>query len=238
MKRIMPGLVAFLLILCTGTSPLHKGPSGRLSMTRSSHWYRQGQYDRLSWSQRGVTGCRASAPVSITLMWPEPEQPGAPVLHPRPVREGRAALQARTGDLGKALGPDHPDVATSLNNWRELYSGPRPARAAAAALQARTGDLGKALGPNHPDVAQSLNTSRGCTKPKASTHRPSRSTSGHWRSRKRRSAPIIPLCHEPDNLAGLYQAKGQYAQAEPLFNRSLAIREKALGPDHLMWPRA
>ncbi|HIJ83276.1 MAG TPA: CHAT domain-containing protein, partial [Magnetococcales bacterium] len=33
-------------------------------------------------------------------------------------------------------------------------------------------------------------------------------------------------------LAELYRNQGQYAQAEPLHKRSLAIREKALGPDH------
>jgi tetratricopeptide (TPR) repeat protein len=30
----------------------------------------------------------------------------------------------------------------------------------------------------------------------------------------------------------LYHAQGQYAKAEPLYKRSLAIREKALSPDH------
>ena len=35
-----------------------------------------------------------------------------------------------------------------------------------------------------------------------------------------------------NNLAMLYRAQGQYAEAEPLYKRSLAIREKALGPDH------
>lgn len=30
----------------------------------------------------------------------------------------------------------------------------------------------------------------------------------------------------------LHVAQGNYAKAEPLFQRSLAIREKALGPDH------
>ena len=35
-----------------------------------------------------------------------------------------------------------------------------------------------------------------------------------------------------NNLAALYVTQGQYAQAEPLYKRSLAIREKALGPDH------
>jgi Tetratricopeptide repeat len=30
----------------------------------------------------------------------------------------------------------------------------------------------------------------------------------------------------------LYDNQGQYAKAEPLYQRPLAIREKALGPEH------
>ena len=44
-----------------------------------------------------------------------------------------------------------------------------------------------------------------------------------------------------NNLATLYQAQGKYAKAEPLFKRSLAIWEKALGPEQsrldLRYPR-
>jgi len=35
-----------------------------------------------------------------------------------------------------------------------------------------------------------------------------------------------------NNLARLYGDQGRYAEAEPLYRRSLAIRETALGPDH------
>ena len=35
-----------------------------------------------------------------------------------------------------------------------------------------------------------------------------------------------------NNLAGLYNATGQYEQAVPLCERALAIQEKALGPGH------
>ncbi len=35
-----------------------------------------------------------------------------------------------------------------------------------------------------------------------------------------------------NNLAALYQAQGKYAEAEPLYKRSLAIAEKAFGPEH------
>ncbi len=33
-------------------------------------------------------------------------------------------------------------------------------------------------------------------------------------------------------LGSLYHAQGKYAEAEPLYQRSLAILEKALGPEH------
>ena len=42
-----------------------------------------------------------------------------------------------------------------------------------------------------------------------------------------------------NNLAVLYQAQGHYAEAEPLYKRSLAIREKVLGPEggtETKWP--
>jgi tetratricopeptide (TPR) repeat protein len=35
-----------------------------------------------------------------------------------------------------------------------------------------------------------------------------------------------------DNLANLYGTQGLYAEAEPLYKRSLAVVEKALGPKH------
>src|SRR5687767_5538460 len=34
------------------------------------------------------------------------------------------------------------------------------------------------------------------------------------------------------NLSAFYRAQGKYAEAEPLYNRYLAIREKTFGPDH------
>jgi tetratricopeptide (TPR) repeat protein len=35
-----------------------------------------------------------------------------------------------------------------------------------------------------------------------------------------------------DNLGDVFEAQGRYDDAEPLFRRGLAIREKALRPDH------
>jgi tetratricopeptide (TPR) repeat protein len=57
----------------------------------------------------------------------------------------------------KALGPDHPDVATNLNNLAKLlytqgnYAAAEPLYRRALAIDE------KALGPNHPTVAWYLN---------------------------------------------------------------------------------
>jgi len=38
--------------------------------------------------------------------------------------------------------------------------------------------------------------------------------------------------HNQSNLASLYQSQGRYSEAEPLYGRSLSIREQQLGADH------
>ena len=50
------------------------------------------------------------------------------------------------------------------------------------------------------------------------------------------SVGISPRPHAPaslNNLARLYHAQGRYVEAEPLYKRALAIKEKALRPEHL-----
>ena len=42
----------------------------------------------------------------------------------------------------------------------------------------------------------------------------------------------IDLAYVQHDLAWLYHDMGEYAKAEPLYQRSLTIREKALGKDH------
>jgi tetratricopeptide (TPR) repeat protein len=57
----------------------------------------------------------------------------------------------------KALGPDHPDVAQSLNNLAELYKTQGRYAEAEPLYKRSLAIWEKALGPNHPDVATALN---------------------------------------------------------------------------------
>jgi tetratricopeptide (TPR) repeat protein len=55
------------------------------------------------------------------------------------------------------LGPDHPDVATSLNNLAALYRAQGHYEEAAPLYQRALAIRERVLGPDHPDVATSLN---------------------------------------------------------------------------------
>ena len=57
----------------------------------------------------------------------------------------------------KALGPDHPDVATSLNNLALLYKTLGDFAKAEPLYKRALAIWEKTLGPEHPDVATSLN---------------------------------------------------------------------------------
>ena len=56
----------------------------------------------------------------------------------------------------KVLGPEHPDVAMSLNNLAALYRDTGQYAKAEPLYQRSLMFREKSLGPDHPDVAQSL----------------------------------------------------------------------------------
>jgi len=150
--------------------------------------------------------------------------------------EYRAAepLQRRAlAILEKALGPEHPDVARSLNDLSVLcyqqgrYAETEPMHARVLAI------LEKALGPDHPDVAMSLNNLAGLYNRQG---RYGDAEALHARVLRLREKALGP--NHPDvamslkNLATLYDRQGRPQEAERLHARALAIRERAFGPDH------
>ena len=131
-----------------------------------------------------------------------------------------------------ALGPDHPYVAKALNNLAGLYDNQGKYDEAEPLYKRALAIREKALGPDHPDAAQSLNNLAVLYGTRASTTRPSRCTNGRWRSARRCWGQTTRRAQSLNNLAVLYKNQGKYAEAEPLYQRALAIYEKALGSDH------
>ena len=133
----------------------------------------------------------------------------------------------------KVLGPDHPGVATSLNNLALLYEAQGKYGEAEPLYKRSLAIREKVLGPDHPGVATSLNN--------LALLYEAQGKYGEAEPLYKRSLAIREKVLGPDhpdvatslnNLALLYYAQGKYAEAEPLHKRSLAIREKALGPDY------
>ena len=167
-----------------------------------------------------------SAPRSTT--WPCCIEPRAAT--PRPSRSTSAALAIRE----KALGPDHPDVGTSLNNLAELYQAPGPLRRGRAALQAqRSPSARRRWAPTTPTSAPRSTTWPGCIATRAATPRPSRSTSAALAIREKALGP-----DHPDVGTSAQQPGRAVPRPGPLRRGRAALqaraghREKALGPDH------
>jgi tetratricopeptide (TPR) repeat protein/CHAT domain-containing protein len=118
----------------------------------------------------------------------------------------------------KALAPDHPDVAAALNNLAALYQDQGRCADAEPIYKRAMAIREKALPPYHSDIATSLDhaaTMMVCFA----------------------AAPAIA---QQDDAAALEKKAdelfkaGKFSEAMPLAQQALAIREKALGPDHLL----
>ncbi len=133
----------------------------------------------------------------------------------------------------KSLGPDHPDVASSLNKLAMLlsiksdYEGAEPLYRRALVIRE------KALGPDHPTVAGSLNNLANLLYRKADYEGAEPLFHRALAIQGKALGPDHPdVATSLSSLAALLYSKDDYEGTEPLFRRALAIQEKALGPDH------
>ena len=78
------------------------------------------------------------------------------------LREYAAAKQSHEQALAicrKSLPPDHPDIATVLNNLGNVQDELRDYAAAKQSIEEALAIRRKSLPPDHPDIALSLGTS-------------------------------------------------------------------------------
>ena len=156
---------------------------------------------------------------------------------PRPVRGGGRLLKRALVIREKALGASHPDVGETLNNLANVYQDQGKYSEAEGLYKRALAIREKALGASHPDVGQTLNNLADLYRTKANM-----GGGGALQARvgdPRKSARCEPPRRGPDlnNLALVYRAQGKYSEAEGLFKRALAIREKALGASHPTWAK-
>jgi tetratricopeptide (TPR) repeat protein len=133
----------------------------------------------------------------------------------------------------KALGPEHPNTAASLNSLAKLLQAQGDLAGARPLFKRALAILEKAHGPEHPDTATTLNNLALLLQDQGDV--------AGARPLLERALAIREKALGPEhrataaslnNLAGLLQNQGDVAGARPLFERALAIHEKALGPEH------
>jgi CHAT domain-containing protein/Tfp pilus assembly protein PilF len=135
--------------------------------------------------------------------------------------------------LTPLLGPEHPNVATSLNNLAELYRIQGNYGDAEPLLQRALRIRETALGPDHPRVATSLNNLAELYQNQGNYDAAEPLLQRALRIRETALSPDHPdIALSLNSLAELYYTLGNYDTAEPLFQQALQIQETALGPDH------
>ena len=131
------------------------------------------------------------------------------------------------------FGPEHPDVALSLNNLAELYRAQGRYAEAEPLFQQALEMRRKQLGPEHPDVAQSLNNLARLYRAQGRYAQAEPLYQQALEVRLKQLGPEHPdVAQSLNNLAALYATQARYAQAEPLYQQALEIQRKQLGPEH------
>ena len=133
----------------------------------------------------------------------------------------------------RAVGPNHLDVAESLNQLGVIYMYQARYAEAQSLHERALAIREQALGPEHQAVADSLNN-LGLLK--GNLGRYAEAVPLHERS----SAIYERVCGPTDklvamslnNLAHAYGGQDRYAEAKPLFERALAMYESAVGAEH------
>jgi tetratricopeptide (TPR) repeat protein len=181
-----------------------------------------------------IAGCEEIADAATNLNCAELLNSAGGYVFGRGVySSARALLERALAIRERALGPEHPDTAMSLNNLALLLkdqgdlAGARPLVERALAIRE------KALGHDHPDTAESLNTFALLLYGQGDL--------AGARPLFERALAINEKTlgsEHPDtatslnNLAALLQAEGDLTKPRPLHERALAIREETLGSGH------
>ncbi len=128
----------------------------------------------------------------------------------------------------KALGPEHPRVATSLNNLANLYRAQGKSAEAELLVKRSLAIWEKILPPDDLSVAPGLNLLGFLYSRQGKYAEAEAILKRSLAIREKTLGPEHPrFASTLSDLASLYYLQGNYAEAEPLYKRALAIAEKA-----------
>ncbi len=147
--------------------------------------------------------------------------------------EARDYLERALAIREKALGPEHPQVAGSLNNLGNVASSQGKYEEARDYYERALAIREKALGPEHPQVALPLSNLGNV----AGAQGKYEEARGYYERalaiKENALGPEHPdVAMSLNNLGALAYSEGKYEEARGYHQRALAIKENALGPEH------
>src|SRR5262249_46342901 len=133
----------------------------------------------------------------------------------------------------KSLGPEHHEVAASLNNLANLYWNLGDYAKAEPLYQRALAIRKKSLGPEHHDVAKSIHNLAVLYSALGDYAKAEPLYQRALAITEKSLGPEHPdVATSLTNLASIYSVLADYAKAEPLYQRAMAIQEKSFGPEH------
>lgn len=131
------------------------------------------------------------------------------------------------------LGPEHTEVAASLNHLAEIHRVSGNHAKAEPLYQRALAIREKALGPEHPQVATTINNLAWLYRQMGNYAKAEALFQRALQIREKVLGPEhADVASLLNNLAILYRMAGNFGKAEQLSLRSLRIKEKVLGPEH------
>ena len=136
-------------------------------------------------------------------------------------------------DLGRLLGPDHPDTLNSRNSLAAAYLAAGRVAEAIPLFEQILAVRQRTLGPDDSETLISQNNLASAYQDAGRTAEAIRLYELNLEVRERLLGSDHPsTLNSRGNLAAAYRDGGRVAEAIPLLEQTLADRERVLGPDH------
>jgi len=213
------------------------------------------------WMQRAVLAVNAAFPASEHKTWPQCERllPHAlmaarnseqfPVVSEEAghllyetalylqdrarYQEAESLYQRALSIREQRLGPEHPDVALTLNGLARLYYDQSRYTEAVPLYQRARVIQEQQMGPEHPEVARTLNGLAIVYQEQGKYAEAEQLYQRAQRIQEQQLGPEhLDVALTLHGLANLYNRQRRYVEAESLYLRALHIREQQLGPAH------
>ncbi|MDP2896514.1 MAG: FxSxx-COOH system tetratricopeptide repeat protein [bacterium] len=148
-------------------------------------------------------------------------------------REAKAALERALSIDEAAFGPNHPEVATHVNNLGNVLEALGDLKGAKKCCERALSIDEAAFGPNHPNVGRDVNNLGTVLRDLGDLKGAKKCCERALSIDEAALGPNHPnVASIVNNLAGVLKALGDLKGAKKCYERALSIDEAAFGPNH------